>query len=43
MFPILIVDLLHEFELGVLKSVLTHLLRIIHAVNARGIDILNER
>jgi hypothetical protein len=43
MFPILIIDLLHEFELGVLKSVLMHLLRIIHAVNARGIDILNEQ
>ena len=42
MFPILVVDLLHEFELGTPKSVLTHLLQIIHAVNACGIDILNE-
>ena len=36
-------DLLHEFELGVLKSVLKHLLRIAHAVDPRRIEILNER
>ena len=43
LYPILVVDLLHEFELGVLKSVLKHLLRIINAVDPREIDILNER
>ena len=30
MFPMIIIDLLHEFELGILKSVLTHLLWIIY-------------
>ena len=43
LYPILVVDFLHEFELGVLKSVLKHLLRIIFAINPRNIDILNER
>jgi hypothetical protein len=26
-----VVDLLHEFEIGIWKSVLTHLIRILHA------------
>ena len=26
----LVVDLMHEFELGILKSIVKHLLRIIH-------------
>ena len=30
-FSLFIVDLMHEFELGVWKAVLTHLLRILHA------------
>jgi hypothetical protein len=29
-FPLFVVDLMHEFELGVWKAVLTHLLRILH-------------
>jgi hypothetical protein len=32
MFPILVVDLLHEFELGVWKAVFTHLIRVLHAI-----------
>ncbi|KAG8679254.1 hypothetical protein FRC09_019100, partial [Ceratobasidium sp. 395] len=38
-FKIFVVDLLHEIELGVWKSLLTHLLRIIHG---RGADIVAE-
>lgn len=36
-------DLLHEFELGVLKSILKHLLRIIYASAPARIDVLNHR
>ena len=43
LYPMLVVDLMHKFELGVLKSIVKHLLRIIHAVDPRKIDILNER
>ena len=36
-------DLLHEFELGVLKSILKHLLRIIYTSVPVHIDVLNHR
>lgn len=39
----LVVDLLHEFELGALKQILKHIIRIIHAVNPTHIHILNKR
>lgn len=29
-FSLFVVDLMHEFELGVWKAVLTHLIRILH-------------
>jgi len=32
----LVVDLLHEFELGVWKALFTHLIRILHAADPRG-------
>jgi hypothetical protein len=32
----LVVDLLHEFELGVWKSLFTHLIRLLHAAQGRG-------
>ena len=32
----LVVDLLHEFELGVLKALFTHLIRILHAAAPHG-------
>ena len=32
----LIVDLLHEFELGVWKALFTHLIRILHAAAPHG-------
>ena len=43
LFAHLVVDLLHEFESGVLKNVLKHLLRIVYAIDPRRIEILNER
>ena len=42
----MVVDLLHEFELGVWKSLLTHLLRVLNAASSRlGVlaDMLNTR
>lgn len=42
----MVVDLLHEFELGVWKDLFTHLIRILHAVSKRSgtlTDILNTR
>ena len=41
-FPSLVVDLMHEFELGVLKSILKHLFWIIHAIDPHKINILNK-
>ena len=38
-FPLFVVDLMHEFELGVWKAVLTHLIRILYA---QGPDIIAE-
>jgi len=32
----LVVDLLHEFELGVWKALFTHLIRILHAAEPHG-------
>ncbi|KIO10576.1 hypothetical protein M404DRAFT_129392, partial [Pisolithus tinctorius Marx 270] len=42
-FPILVMDLMHEFELGVLKSILKHLIRILYAIDLTLISTLNER
>ena len=39
----LVVDLMHEFEYGVLKSVVKHLFRIIYTVDPRNINTLNHR
>lgn len=39
LFPMLVVDLMHEFELGVWKAFFIHLLRIL---NAMGKDLVNE-
>ena len=38
-FPLFVVDLMHEFELGVWKAVFTHLIRILHTQDA---DIIAE-
>jgi hypothetical protein len=42
-FSLLVVDILHEFDLGILKSVLKYLLRILHAVNPSRIHVVNDR
>ena len=42
----MVVDLLHEFELGVWKALFTHLIRVLHAASERPgtlTDILNTR
>ena len=42
----MVVDLLHEFELGVWKALFTHLIRILHAASecpGALADILNAR
>ena len=38
-----VVDLLHEFELGVWKATFMHLLRILYAQGGDGIQTLNKR
>ena len=43
LFPMLVVDLLHEFELGVFKSVFKHLIRLLNAINSDAIINLNGR
>lgn len=43
LFPIIVVDFMHEFELGVVKNILTHLLRILHCVDPSQVALLNER
>ncbi|KAH8981633.1 hypothetical protein EDB92DRAFT_176878 [Lactarius akahatsu] len=42
-FLTLVVDVLHEFELGVWKALLTHLIRILHSLGARQIQEFNSR
>jgi hypothetical protein len=39
----LVVDLLHEFELGVWKAVLTHLIRILYARGEGTVQTFNKR
>jgi len=41
----LVVDMMHEFELGVWKALFTHLIRILHAAAPNGSQVaeLNER
>ena len=38
-----VVDLLHEFELGVWKAVFTHLMRILYAAAGDCIQTLDKR
>jgi hypothetical protein len=38
-----VVDLLHEFELGVWKAIFTHLMRILHAIGGNVVQDLNKR
>ncbi|KAH7909388.1 hypothetical protein BJ138DRAFT_1102735 [Hygrophoropsis aurantiaca] len=43
LFMMLVVDLLHEFELGVWKAIFTHLMRILVAQGGTAIADLNKR
>ncbi|PPR00724.1 hypothetical protein CVT26_012318 [Gymnopilus dilepis] len=42
-YCLFVVDLLHEFELGVWKAVFTHLIRILYAQGQDAVQVLNER
>ncbi|KAF9241995.1 hypothetical protein BU15DRAFT_28763, partial [Melanogaster broomeanus] len=42
-FAMFIVDLLHEFELGVWKAIFTHLMRILCAAGGTAVQELNWR
>jgi len=42
-FPMLAVDLMHEFELGVWKALFLHLLRILESVNPNLLNELDRR
>lgn len=39
----LVVDLMHEFELGVWKAVLIHLIRMLHTLGNDSVNEFNER
>ena len=39
----LTVDLLHEFELGIVKSVFRHLLQLLYAINPGMVIVLNDQ
>ncbi|CDO74305.1 hypothetical protein BN946_scf184839.g11 [Trametes cinnabarina] len=39
----LVVDLLHEYELGIWKSLFAHLIRILEAAGGQGVEELNAR
>jgi hypothetical protein len=40
-FPTLVVDLLHEFELGIWKSTFTHLIRLLYAAVPAGKAVMD--
>jgi len=42
-FLLYLVDLLHEFELGIWKNIFIHLLRMLYAHGGEAIQTLNER
>ena len=42
-FLMLVVDLLHEFELGVWKAVFVHLLRMLDSLKGDALSELNQR
>jgi hypothetical protein len=43
MFKMLVVDIMHEFELGVWKALFIHLLRILESVDKALIHELDRR
>lgn len=42
-YILFVVDLLHEFELGVAKRVITHLIRILYAIGGDAVTEFNKR
>ncbi|KAF9778157.1 hypothetical protein BJ322DRAFT_1175294, partial [Thelephora terrestris] len=42
-FELLVVDILHDFEIGVFKMVFTHLIRILYSVGPEKVQELNRR
>ncbi|KAF9647355.1 hypothetical protein BDM02DRAFT_3098315, partial [Thelephora ganbajun] len=42
-FELLVVDILHDFEIGVLKMVFAHLIRILYSVGPEKVQELNRR
>ena len=42
-YSLFVPDFMHEFELGVWKSVFTHLMRILHATGEDSIQVFNQR
>lgn len=43
MFPMFVVDLLHEVEIGVWRSLFIHLLRILECLGPTTVHKLDER
>lgn len=43
MFRLFVVDVMHEVELGVFKSLFTHLVRMAHVMGKDTVQELNER
>lgn len=43
MFPMFVVDLLHEVEIGVWRSLFIHLLRILHCGDGRLVHEMDRR
>jgi hypothetical protein len=39
----LAVDLLHDFLVGVWKTTVTHLFRILHAIGSEAVEAINSR
>jgi hypothetical protein len=42
-YDIFVIDFLHEFELGVWKAVLTHLIRMLHVCGEEKVQMFNQR
>ncbi len=42
-YVLFVIDLMHEFELGVFKALFIHLIRICYAIGPHVVQILNER
>ena len=41
-YDIFVIDFLHEFELGVWKAVLTHMIRILHAHGEERVHMFDQ-